>query len=48
MIGLHQTWHERFHQNPADKWLQQLLCDQSRADRRHAAAAPANLNPTTP
>ena len=48
VLAVHQTWHERFRQDPANRWLGQLLRDPVKADRRHAAAAPSNLNPKTP
>ena len=48
VTAVHQTWHERFHNDPANMWLRQLLRDQFKADRRHAAAAPSSFNPKTP
>ena len=46
VIAVHQTWHERFHEDPANMWLRQLVRDPFKADRRHAAAAPSSFNPT--
>ena len=48
VIAVHQTWHERFHKDPANMWLRQLVRDQFKADRRYAAAAPSSFNPMTP
>ena len=48
VIAVHQTWHERFHKDPAYRWLRQLVRDPFKADSRNAEAAPSNLNPKTP
>ena len=48
VIAVHQSWHERFHKDPANLWLRQLVRDRFKADRRHAAAAPSGFNPMTP
>ena len=48
VIAVHQTWHRRFHKNPANGRLRHLACRQLKADWRNASAASANLNLTTP